>query len=133
MFDLPPGHARKAVLLLVAFFFTFAGVSHFTNTAFFVSIMPSYLPLHYEAVYLSGVFEIMGGVGVLLAGTRQWAGYGLLALLVAVYPANIYMAMNPELFPDTAPVMLYVRLPLQFLMAWCVWWSTRPNPVEFAD
>jgi uncharacterized membrane protein len=126
MFELPPGIPRRLVLLLVAFFFTSVGVVHFTNTEFFVSIMPPYLPWHVEIVYISGVFEILGGLGVLVAPTRKWAGYGLLALLVAVFPANIHMAMNPELFPDVPEMGLYIRLPIQFLMAWCVWFATAP-------
>ena len=60
--------------------------------------MPPMFPLHLEAVYLSGLFEILGGVGVLIARTRSIAGWGLLALLIAVYPANIYMALTPEAF-----------------------------------
>ena len=127
MFDLPRSLPRRLVLFVVAAFFTIAGVGHFSNAEFFVAIMPPYLPWHLEIVYVSGVFEIAGGLGVLLGATRRWAGYGLLALLVAVYPANIHMAMNPELFPDITATALYGRLPLQFVFAWCVWWSTRPD------
>lgn len=120
---LPPTIPRTIVLLLVAAFFTFAGVMHFVNTAFFVAIVPPYLPSAHALVYVSGVFEILGGVGVLVPATRRFAGYGLLALLVAVYPANIHMAMNPEQFPDASASALLVRLPFQFLFAGAVWWS----------
>ena len=126
MLDLPTGWPRRLALFGVAAFFSFAGIGHFTNTDFFVAIMPPYLPAHVELVYLSGVFEILGGVGVLFAASRRVAGYGLLALLVAVYPANIHMALHPELFPDMSPIALYLRLPLQFVGAGVVWWSIRP-------
>jgi uncharacterized membrane protein len=126
MFELPPGIGRRVVLFAVSAMFLYAGQGHFTNAEFFVAIMPPYIPFHLAVVYISGVFEILGGLGVLVAATRQWAGYGLLALLVAVFPANIHMAMNPELFPDVPEIGLYIRLPVQFLMAWSVWWSTQP-------
>jgi uncharacterized membrane protein len=124
MFGLPEGWLRRVALFVVAAFFSLAGVSHFTNTEFFLAIVPPYLPAHLELVYISGVFEVLGGVGVLLAASRTWACYGLIALLVAVYPANIHMALHPDLFPDMTATALYVRLPLQFVMAWLVWWAT---------
>lgn len=130
MFDLPQGLPRKIALLVVSAFFSFAGITHFTNTAFFLAIVPPYLPAHLELVYTSGVFEVMGGVGVLLPAWRKAAGYGLIALLVAVYPANIHMALNPDLFPDMTATALYVRLPLQFVMGWLVWWATRAESIS---
>ncbi len=130
MFDLPQGLPRRIALLVVAAFFSFAGITHFTNTAFFLAIVPPYLPTHLELVYTSGVFEVMGGVGVLLPASRKVAGYGLIALLVAVYPANIHMALNPDLFPDMTATALYVRLPLQFVMGWLVWWATRAESIS---
>ena len=92
--------------------------------------MPPIFPLHLEAVYLSGLFEILGGVGVLIARTRSIAGWGLLALLIAVYPANIYMALTPEAFPDIPLFGLYFRLALQFLFFYWAYSITRPiyNP-----
>jgi len=128
MFDLPRGMLRRGALLLAAAFFVMAGVGHFTNAEFFVSIMPPYLPAHLALVYLSGVFEILGGLGILLAATRRAAAIGLLALLVAVYPANIHMAVHPELFPEMSPGLLYARLPLQFVFMLWVWWATRSEP-----
>jgi len=127
MFALPKSRGQRVVLFVVALFFVAAGVGHFTNTAFFVSIMPPWIPWHRELVWLSGVFEVLGGVGILVAATRRLAGWGLLALLLAVYPANIHMALHPELFPDMTPTMLVLRLPLQFVFAGLVWWAMRPD------
>ena len=87
--------------------------------------MPPSFPLHEEAVYISG-FEIVGGIGVLIPRFRKIAGWGLVALLIAVYPANIYMAISPEAFPDIPIEMLYFRLALQFLFFYWAYSVTRP-------
>ena len=109
------------------------GVSHFTDPEPFVEIMPPPLaPWALELVYWSGVFEILGGVGLLVERTRRLAGWGVLALLVAVYPANIYMAVEGVGFaglePD--PVALWLRLPLQFVFMAVTWWVSRPESDE---
>ena len=92
--------------------------------------MPPAFPLHAEAVYISGFFEIVGGIGVLIPSLRKIAGWGLLALLVAVYPANIYMALTPEAFPDAPLSLLYLRLLFQFIFFYWAYSVTRPayNP-----
>ena len=97
---------------------------HFIRTPFYVRMMPPPLDQHaLLLVYISGVCEILGGIGVLLPQTRRLAGFGLLALLLAVFPANVYMAMHPELFADIgSPTALAIRLPIQFLIAAWVWW-----------
>ena len=91
--------------------------------------MPPYLPAHRELVYLSGVFEILGGIGLLIPGLRRFAGWGLIALLLAVFPANVHMALNPQPFIDQGIPLwaLYARLPVQFLLMYAIWWITRPE------
>jgi uncharacterized membrane protein len=125
---LPDSWPKRVALLLLAAFFVFAGVSHFTNEAFFLRIVPPWLPAPLLMVQLSGVAEIAGGIGVQIPRLRRLAGWGLLALLVAVYPANVHMALHPEQFPDTSPTALYVRLPVQLVFAAWVWWATKPDP-----
>jgi uncharacterized membrane protein len=127
VFALPRSLARRLALIGVTLFFVAAGTAHFVNPGFFVSIMPPWIPAHLALVYVSGFFEILGGVGVLPVATRRLAGYGLLALLAAVYPANIHMALHPELFPQVSRAALYARLPIQFVFAAWVWWATRPE------
>ena len=87
--------------------------------------MPPAFPMHLEAVYISGFFEILGGICVLIPSLRIIAGWGLVALLIAVYPANIYMALTPEAFPDIPIAILYFRLPLQFLFFYWAYSVTR--------
>jgi len=127
VFELPRSLARRIALFGVALLFVIMGITHFTNAEMFTAIVPPYLPAPAALVYASGVFEILGGLGVLPAATRRLAGWGLLALLAAVYPANVHMALHPELFPEMSPAALYARLPLQFVFAAWVWWATRPE------
>ena len=123
---LPAGWWKKLVLFGLAAFFINVGVDHFVNPNFYLSIMPPALPLHSEAVYLSGFFEVLGGICVLIPGFRKIAGWGLVALLIAVYPANIYMAITPEAFPDLSIALLYARLALQFVFFYWAYSVTRP-------
>ncbi len=115
---------------LLAALFIAAGLNHFWHTAFYVAMMPPYLPAPLALVYLSGVAEI--GLGALLLFSR-WqviAGWGLIALSVAVFPANVHMALHPELFTQFSPTGLWLRLPLQaVVMAWAYWY-TRPAAHE---
>ncbi|MFO7678785.1 MAG: hypothetical protein R6X34_01930 [Chloroflexota bacterium] len=127
MFNFPTSIPKRISLLLLAGFFILAGTNHFLSTDFYMSMMPPYLPAHLELVYMSGLLEILGGITVLFAKTRRWAGYGLIALMLAVFPANIYMAMNPALFAESTPLWaLYLRLPIQFIIIGWIYWTTKP-------
>jgi len=126
LMKLPTDWWKKIVLFGLAAFFINVGVDHFVNPEFYLSIMPPAFPLHLEAVYISGFFEVLGGVGVLIPRLRKIAGWGLVALLVAVYPANIYMAITPEAFPEASVALLYVRLAFQFLFFYWAFSVTRP-------
>tara|TARA_B100000579_G_C22260249_1_gene589076 strand:+ start:105 stop:533 length:429 start_codon:yes stop_codon:yes gene_type:complete len=125
--QLPVGLWKKIVLMGLAIFFIYFGIDHFVNTEFYLAIMPPAFPLHEEAVYISGFFEILGGVCVLIPRLRKIAGLGLVALLVVVYPANIYMAMTPEAFPDIPKSVLYIRLVFQFLFFYWAYSVTRSS------
>ncbi|MDF1880956.1 hypothetical protein JHD50_06505 [Sulfurimonas sp. MAG313] len=106
--------------------FLLAGINHFSNPNFYVSIMPPYLPLQSELAYIAGVLEISGAFGLLFAKTRRIAGYSLLALLVLIFPANIHMALHPEYFSHYSPLTIYLRLPIQFIfIAWVYWAAIR--------
>ena len=103
--------------------FIAAGVNHFVSPGVYLKIMPDYLPWPLALVYLSGFFEAMGGVGLAVPQLRRAAGWGLIALLIAVFPANVHMVIHPDRFPDFPLWALLARLPLQgVLIAW-VWWA----------
>ena len=105
--------------------FVLAGAMHFVAPAAYVKIMPPYLPAPRLLVLVSGVCEV--GLGALMF-TRwaPWAAWGLIALLVAVFPANIHMALHPELTPKAPPLALWARLPFQAVfIAWAYWFTRR--------
>lgn len=112
-------------LLSVAFIA--AGTLHFLRPEYYEQIMPGYLPAHRELVLISGAAEIAGGVGVAFSRTRRAAGIWLIALLVLVFPANLNMALDPERFRSIAPILLWVRVPLQGLLIWWAYRATRPR------
>ena len=116
---------RVIVRVLFGAFFVVAGVTHFTNRDFFTSIVPPYLPWPELLVYVSGVAEIALGVLLMVPATTRIAAWGLITLLIAVFPANIHMAMNPQLYPDTPLAALLIRLPLQGLLIAVAFWFTR--------
>jgi uncharacterized membrane protein len=113
--------ASKVVLAVIM---VAAGVIHFVNPQIYVSIMPKYLPWHLALVYVSGVLEILFGVG-LLTGFSSLSAWGLIALFLAVFPANLNMALHPELVPQIPRVLLWLRLPLQGALIWWAWQFTK--------
>jgi uncharacterized membrane protein len=117
---------RKRSRKVLAAFFISAGVNHFVIPKTYKQIVPPGIGDPATLVRVSGVAEIAGGVGVLLSRTRRPAGFGLIALLAAVFPANIHMARNPAKFKKIPGWALYARLPLQPLMMWWAWRATKP-------
>jgi len=120
------GSGRRSRRLLAVFFIG-GGVNHFVSPRFYEAMVPPSLQSEAKrVVQVSGVAEIAGGLGVLLPFTRRLSGVGLIALLAAVFPANVYMARNPAKFAKLPAWALYARLPLQPLMMWWAWRATKP-------
>ena len=114
---------RLVFCWLAALFFVVAGANHFRQPEIYLGMMPPALPWPEALNYISGAAEILGGLGLLLVCTRRLAAWGLLALLVAVFPANLHVALQGKMPGlDVSPLTLWLRLPFQFVfMAW-VWW-----------
>jgi len=104
-----------------------AGALHFVLTPTYTGIMPDYLPAHRELVLISGVAEIAGGIGVMVPQTRRVAAWGLVLLLIAVMPANIWMAQHPERYRNIPLWAIWLRLPLQLPLIWLAWRYTKKN------
>jgi uncharacterized membrane protein len=122
---------QKIFLLLAALFYSLAGVLHFLRPAMYMKIIPPYVPWHLAMVYVSGAAEILGGIGLLIPRIRRGAALGLVALLIAVFPANVYMATDPieAGAGSLSPAVLWGRLLLQPILIWWVLWSTKPAAV----
>jgi uncharacterized membrane protein len=123
---LEPARALLGVLMLGV------GALHFTHAPLFAAIVPDYLPAHLLLVYLSGVAEICLGALLLFSRTRVLAAWGLIALYVAVFPANLNMALHPDLpLPGIeeppSPLALWLRLPLQLVLIYWAYRYTRPE------
>jgi uncharacterized membrane protein len=118
---------RRVGIGFVFLWFAIGGVAHFAATSTEMRIVPPYIPWPHAVVLVSGVFELLGAAGLLLARTRRAAGIGLLALTIAVTPAHVYMLQRPELFgvPYWA---LILRLPLQAALLLLIAWSTVVPP-----
>jgi len=121
-------------LALAAVFYVVAGSLHFSRPEFYLKIMPPYIPWHLAMVQISGFFEMVGGLGLLVPRTRRAAAWGLVALLIAVFPANLYMATNPVETDSVAlaPAIRWGRLPLQIVFIWWVLWCTRRRDARTA-
>lgn len=125
---------RRTALVLAALFYVGAGILHFTKPQFYLRIVPPYIPWPAAMVQISGAAELLGGLGLLIPATRRAAAWGLVALLIAVFPANLYMAMDPAGAGASAlsPLVLWGRLPLQAVFVWWVIWASQPSRPSYA-
>jgi uncharacterized membrane protein len=119
---------KRILLYVMAAFYVAAGANHFLSPDFYVAIMPPYLPWHLELVYLSGVAEIVCGLGLLFRQTRVLAAWATIAVLVAIFPANIHVALHDIPIggrSESLGIWNWVRLPFQFVLIAWAWWYTR--------
>ncbi len=117
---------KSTFKLLLALFFVGAGINHFLKTGFYLRMMPPWVPFPLAMVRASGVAEIVLGLLLLIPQWSALAAWGLIVLLIAVFPANLQMALHPETFPEFSPRALWLRLPLQaVLIAWAYWYAGK--------
>lgn len=123
------GGMRTPLRVALALFFVAAGVMHFRRPSLYAQIVPPYMPFPLALVYVSGVCEILGGCGILIPRLRRVAGWGLIALLIAVFPANVHMALGDVSIQELTipPWLLWLRLPLQGVFIAWVWWCIRSD------
>ena len=116
---------KAASKYILAIFMIAAGIMHIVNPAFYLKIMPPYLPLHTELVLVSGICEVLLCILLLVPNCSRLAAWGIIALLIAVFPANVYVYQHQEILP-ASPIIHLLRLPLQGLFILWAYWHTRP-------
>tara|TARA_B100000941_G_scaffold249467_1_gene195368 strand:- start:105 stop:479 length:375 start_codon:yes stop_codon:yes gene_type:complete len=112
-------------IITMGLFYISVGVNHFTDPYWFLQIVPPYLPYKIELVYISGLLEVILGLMLLIPKTRFYAGWGLIVLLIAVYPANIYLAQTNGEAINTTPLVAWGRLPFQFIFIGLAYWHIK--------
>ena len=117
---------KLITIYLMSLFYILGGIKHFTNVGWYMKIMPPYLPYHKELVCLSGAFEIILGIMLVFEKTRFSAGWGLILLLIAVFPANIYLAQTNGAAMNTSSAVAWGRLPFQAVLIALAYWHTKP-------
>ena len=121
---------KRILLWIMAAFYSVAGVMHFAHPEYYLPMMPPYLPWHAALIFLSGVAELGLGIAVLVPWLRHWAAWGIILLLIAIFPANIHIALhNVPVFgaQEGAGIWNWVRLPLQGVLILWAWWYTGPD------
>ncbi|MEO8025375.1 MAG: DoxX family protein [Bryobacteraceae bacterium] len=122
---------KKILLYLQAVFYLGAGANHFIHPDFYLAMMPPYLPWPSALQLTAGACEMAFGAMLLFPRTRVLAAWGLIALLIAVFPANLNLALHPELMPGVSPVSQWVRLPFQLLfLAWAYLFTRTGRPTD---
>ncbi len=122
------GKLQKSILIVISsIFYTITGIKHFVEPDYFLSIIPPYLPFHIELVYISGFFEILFGLMILFPKYRYYGSIGLIFLLIAVFPANIYLAQSKEAQEaiGTSQQIAIWRLPIQGILIWIAYWIRK--------
>ena len=112
-------------IIIMSLFYIGAGISHFFHSDWYVRIVPPILPFKVAIVYISGVFEVILGSLLIFPKTRFIVCWGLIILLVAVYPANIYVALTNGEAMDITPLIAWGRLPFQFVLIGLAYWHSK--------
>ena len=112
-------------ILIMSCFYMNVGVKHFVEPEWFLQIMPPNFPYHYEAVYWSGFFELLFGFLLINPKTRFIAGWGIIYVMITVFPANLYLAVNDGLVMDISKELAWGRLPVQYLFIGLAYWHLQ--------
>lgn len=121
---------KKAALYLMIVFYLLAGINHFFNPGFYIKIIPDYLCCPATLVFISGVCEIICALLLLPVATRRIGAWLLILLLIAVFPANVYMATSYWQHHTPGLWIAIARLPIQILLIWWAWLYTRRNEIQ---
>ena len=116
---------KKISVYVMGIFYVIVGIKHFQDPSWFVQIVPPILPYKYELVYISGFFEVLFGILLMIPKFQSIAAKGLMALLICVYPANIYLAQTNGVALGISPLIAWGRLPFQFVFIGLAYWHLK--------
>ena len=116
---------KKISVYVMGIFYVIVGIKHFQDPSWFVQIVPPILPYKYELVYISGFFEVLLGILLMIPKFQSIAAKGLMALLICVYPANIYLAQTNGVALGVSPLIAWGRLPFQFVFIGLAYWHLK--------
>ena len=114
-------------VLIMSCFYMNVGVKHFIEPEWFLQIMPPNFPHHYEAVYWSGFFELLFGFLLINPMTRQFAGWGIIFVMITVFPANLYLAVTDGAAMNISKELAWGRLPFQYVFIGLAFWHAKDN------
>lgn len=119
--------AKSILIIITSIFYTIVGIKHFVDPNYFLVIIPPYLPFHLALVYISGFFEILFGLMILIPKYRYYGSIGIILLLIAVFPANIYLAQNEEaqIALGASKEIAVWRLPIQGIFLAIAYWIRK--------
>jgi uncharacterized membrane protein len=120
---------KKYLVYVMGIGYVLAGLNHFAHPDFYLKMLVGFLPFPEALNAISGAAEILVGIGVMIPQTRRFSAWALIALLIAIFPANINMAIHHQNW-NFSQIALYLRLPIQFLLIWWAWLYTRKNSVQ---
>ena len=120
---------KRVSLFVMVVIYIVAGLNHFIHPAFYTVIMPPYIPWHLPLVYISGVFEIILALALIPQTTRRYAAWGIIALLIAIFPANVYMLQKYHAQQHPQLWLMILRLPLQLVLIWWAYSFTKKPPL----
>ncbi|WP_417887382.1 hypothetical protein [Zunongwangia sp.] len=112
-------------LYLMGILYFIAGINHFIKPNMYAKIIPPYIPAHFSMVYLSGIAEILLGIGVCFTATKNYAIYGIITMLILFFTVHFYMLSSPEAGAGLPKWLLILRIPLQLLLIWWAWYYLR--------
>jgi uncharacterized membrane protein len=127
---------KETLRIFLSLALIIVGITHFIRPEQYARIVPPQLPYPFELVYISGFFEIIGGIGLLVPAVSVAAAWGIIALFIAVFPANINQALNSIPIDGIPhhPLLYWFRLPFQaVLIAWAYWYTRSPAPSHSSD
>jgi uncharacterized membrane protein len=124
---------KKVFMYFMGVVYILAGINHFWHPDFYMKMVETFLPYPLTMIYISGIAEVAGGLGLMIPVTRRLAAFGLVFLLIAIFPANLYMAIAHDKFPEFSPWALYGRLPLQLALIYLANIYTKTSQAFYGE